>query len=632
MNANEASGFFDQDIVRIFDHYKQHLVEPLPRSIPVNELNKEQKLQVFSYFRLNMESSGEKLRSALVINVKVKNLFNTLSSYSQAGSQSATRIMLLDPDGVVIADSAETDFLNDLSATDYVQKVRAAGKPSGYTLSKINDQRVVVTYVSNPRSSWTMMNITPYKDIAVSVNKVRNITLIIGAAMLLFCIATGFLLAQNLYKPIRRLRLKAHQISGSHEETTAGGDLEFISDLLTSLQTFKKTNLNTLKQNLLIDILHHKIPDHFEDLFAEYKITLEPHNRMIMVMLQIDQYAQFHEKYNKKDQALIKYAISNIAEEFAPNGACVDMGEDHVVLLMKGSEEEYPEIQSLLKEIQSSCFKYCRISLSIYISSSINTIREAAGLYEDMRMFSRNRIRAGHGCILIAAAEDPVSKEMYKPDGSLLIKFTQSIHQGRVEAMNRIYAEIIQPLRLRSYNEIWYTLSILSINTFQTISAMERNSTLNFDLDYIQFDQRIKQLETLDEINQAFGELFQAIAAVIQQNKDERTIQTVDKAKQFIQDHYMDKALSSYQVADHVHITSAYLGKLFREQLTHSIAEYITRIRMEHACQLLMETSDTIDEIVEQIGWENKNYFYTVFKKQFGASPTEYRMKMSRGE
>ena len=42
---------------------------------------------------------------------------------------------------------------------------------------------------------------------------------------------------------------------------------------------------------------------------------------------------------------------------------------------------------------------------------------------------------------------------------------------------------------------------------------------------------------------------------------------------------------------------------------------------------MLKHTSLTVNEIARRVGFENDNYFYRVFKKKYGETPTEYRNK-----
>ena len=53
--------------------------------------------------------------------------------------------------------------------------------------------------------------------------------------------------------------------------------------------------------------------------------------------------------------------------------------------------------------------------------------------------------------------------------------------------------------------------------------------------------------------------------------------------------------------------------------------EYVYRVRMEHARYLLESSDLKVNEIADEVGIINPNYFSTQFKKSVGQSPLEYR-------
>ena len=69
--------------------------------------------------------------------------------------------------------------------------------------------------------------------------------------------------------------------------------------------------------------------------------------------------------------------------------------------------------------------------------------------------------------------------------------------------------------------------------------------------------------------------------------------------------------------------------KLFKEYTGFAPAQYIQEVRINMAKELLTNTSKSIKEIAFDLGYENKDYFFTAFKKVCGMTPTEYK-KMTR--
>jgi AraC-like DNA-binding protein len=69
------------------------------------------------------------------------------------------------------------------------------------------------------------------------------------------------------------------------------------------------------------------------------------------------------------------------------------------------------------------------------------------------------------------------------------------------------------------------------------------------------------------------------------------------------------------------------LSKLFKNILGLSPVEYLNRIRISKANYLLRESSMTVNQIMIETGFNNRNYFNKVFKKHMGCKPSEYRRR-----
>ena len=101
----------------------------------------------------------------------------------------------------------------------------------------------------------------------------------------------------------------------------------------------------------------------------------------------------------------------------------------------------------------------------------------------------------------------------------------------------------------------------------------------------------------------------------------------ITKAKQFIQEHHTED-LSLGQVAQAVHTSLFYFCKLFRKVTGINFTEYVSRVRIEKAKNLLLNPNLRISEIAYEVGFQSLTHFNRVFKKLIGQSPTEYRSRL----
>lgn len=90
-------------------------------------------------------------------------------------------------------------------------------------------------------------------------------------------------------------------------------------------------------------------------------------------------------------------------------------------------------------------------------------------------------------------------------------------------------------------------------------------------------------------------------------------------------DLYYDHELTLEILAETFHGSPFHLQRMFKRVTGSSPIEYLQSIRMERAKQLLIETKLSIIAVSDKIGIPNSSYFATVFKKNTGCTPSEYR-------
>ena len=73
-----------------------------------------------------------------------------------------------------------------------------------------------------------------------------------------------------------------------------------------------------------------------------------------------------------------------------------------------------------------------------------------------------------------------------------------------------------------------------------------------------------------------------------------------------------------------------YFGKLFRDAVGLPFRDYLNKIRLKYACELLSASNLGIKEIAYAAGYQSVEYFLYVFKKSLSVTPGDYR-KNARG-
>lgn len=92
----------------------------------------------------------------------------------------------------------------------------------------------------------------------------------------------------------------------------------------------------------------------------------------------------------------------------------------------------------------------------------------------------------------------------------------------------------------------------------------------------------------------------------------------------FIDEHF-DRLITRETVASHIGISPNYFSRVFREQGGMTFSDYLTQVRIGKAKFMLEKYDLPLAQIAQRCGFNDFNYFYKVFKKVVGRTPTEYR-------
>lgn len=92
----------------------------------------------------------------------------------------------------------------------------------------------------------------------------------------------------------------------------------------------------------------------------------------------------------------------------------------------------------------------------------------------------------------------------------------------------------------------------------------------------------------------------------------------------YIHEHYAEK-LSVEQIASSAFISERECFRVFRDYLSITPAEYLRNYRLQKACQMLIEGSESITAVGLACGFGSNSYFGKIFRENIGCTPQEYR-------
>ena len=102
----------------------------------------------------------------------------------------------------------------------------------------------------------------------------------------------------------------------------------------------------------------------------------------------------------------------------------------------------------------------------------------------------------------------------------------------------------------------------------------------------------------------------------------------INEVISFVNKHY-HKPLTLQTFCDQTHYNLSYISRRFKQETGMTFREYVQKIRIEKACELLAGSDMTVSEIARAVGYDDIQFFHSVFKRLLHMTPKEYK-KLSR--
>lgn len=112
--------------------------------------------------------------------------------------------------------------------------------------------------------------------------------------------------------------------------------------------------------------------------------------------------------------------------------------------------------------------------------------------------------------------------------------------------------------------------------------------------------------------------------------KEQSTTNVIERGLRYIEQHYRTPRLRLQDVAEHVNMSPSYYSHLLTKATGQSFRQILKSVRLKHAKKLLAESTWTVQEITEHVGFTDANYFSRIFKEATGETPRAYRQKKSK--
>lgn len=504
--------------------------------------------------------------------------------------------------------------------------------------SKFVSGNFVMLTADSDDNEWKYLYLVDKKIFTRTVNHARmNIVIfnLIGIAIMLM---TALFLVRFNYNPIKKI---INTVGGTNRKNES--ELQYIQSKISSVINENleiRHRVDSLDNDYVRDaVLSRLMSERLSDAEREKMLdtlvnvgVIFPYNKFVVMLFYIDINLDMffdNSRDAEENYRLARVAIINIVDEVLADKCKINYcnlngGLCGVFNLKNGSSID--DIIEKIRWIQQFTLENLNVDFMVGISNPHFETEELGICLNEAMECVKERMYHENSVICYNELEKRQNTEYCLP-GFVEEQLVELLRSGNSKAALKILdglfdfkagdnAKSIHALKCMAYN-----LVIVINRSFGSGESFEHEKMTEVVkmIENLEFDYDV------DNLYKKFSDIIQTAGEQSSMEMTKKIDVTLECAKEFVDEQYMDINMSVTAVAQHVKVSMQYLSTNFKKRYRIGLSEYITLVRIEHAKELLNNTNIPIADVSQRVGYVNPRSFFRSFMKIVGTSPKEYR-------
>lgn len=575
--------------------------------------NKEHRVITYVVYPSNLRLREG--RYAIAVNVDAEYLLSqTVGSMNLINGECG----ILNESGVSLVDSPLGAFCEDLSQQDYVARILESNAPSGSFMETVNDRMSMVVYVrSSGDDGWLFLSVIDAAHLYPQMDAIRSRVLIALLAMAIFALTLSWMMSGALYKPVHRV---VHRMGVDLREKVVGDEFRMIensfSDVQQSMERMRLQFEASSMRLCLRMLMMGENPDnpHYEQ---PLKRIMDAGSAYAVLILEPDETPD-----SMLDGEVLTWTIQRT---FGGKAVFADRQQERFVLLLC-MEEELPRkaagecLKSASNELVQNGWR-CRMGMGI----CVRTLEEISDSYQTAQDALNYMFMMEDRTILwndVAWREELLYDYPAKEERQLV----EAVRMGNVGKCEEALKEVEHQLCQTSYQTAKLVPSQMMLTLLRECGI---------DDDFGEMQRRILNISEMTRLHEVIAYMGESISLMIGKQRAKKHAQTdllVPQILEHMRAHLDNPDYSASDAGEAFCLSASYLSKRVKAETGRTFREHLANLRMEEARRLLAETKMPVAQISQNVGILNANYFYLLFKKSCGCTPTDYRKNVAERE
>lgn len=347
--------------------------------------------------------------------------------------------------------------------------------------------------------------------------------------------------------------------------------------------------------------------------------------RYFMLLISIDAYVQFQQRWSLDEQKLWRYIINNILEEIGERDGALAVfpyhqGEWIVLFSASQAKQETTLAENIIKDLKT----YGKQNTSIGISEIFEGLSSLNSCYQSAKRALINRFYHGGLKVFKDDEINAINDQFYeklRQEEKQILQDVKLLNITKVFGSVSKWGQLLKASNIPQQQAEVLVLELLGIIRRQ-LELVQPSISKTEDVIY----SELQLISTIDEllslVNKQLSGWIQA--ASTEAWSKELTKACIERVKQFIEDAYQ-KNIGIDDAVEIADMSVSHFCYIFKQETSMTFLEYVTKVRMEKACYMLENTDIKVFQVAQLVGYHDAKYFSQVFKKMMGCKPSEYR-------
>mgnify|MGYP002649727471 FL=1 len=399
---------------------------------------------------------------------------------------------------------------------------------------------------------------------------------------------------------------------------------------LNRLSEYYRKSLPAMREQLVMGVLEGRIAgERARAMMETYEICLDSPFYVVAAL-----YMDVNPREEQPQPAqLFTLSLKDMVQDYLKNRTrffSTAFLDQVIVIFMLDEREEIDQVLYHLDQICKMGFRVLKSSVTAAVGQICANTDALHTSYEEAVNAMEYRSILGSGQVLYINDIEPCSEENILVTEHEFQNLVHAVKLGNRDETNAAIAQIMDSIRKERISPGQYQLLFMELlSELMKIGRAYKLHPNQIFGEHAGSWQELYRMVTVDELEGWLQEVCTNLRHVLRHERRDSAARLTEQAKAYIEEHYKESDLSADSLCRCLNVSAAYFSTIFKREVGMSFVAYLTKIRLEHALELLRTTEDKTYIIASRVGYMEPNYFSYVFKKQYGISPSKYRAEMS---